>query len=97
METIRISFEITENDNQEQIKKVLKALGVRSIKTEKTISPTLTKKIEKSRKDDEKAVGLYRKFGFEEVNVRKDYYGKDKDALCMTRGLVNVEKEDISD
>lgn len=49
METIRISFEITENDNQEQIKKVLKALGVKSIKTEKTISPTLTKKIEESR------------------------------------------------
>jgi len=51
METIRISFEITENDNQEQIKKVLKALGVKSIKTEKTISPTLTKKIEESRKE----------------------------------------------
>ena len=49
------------------------------------------------RKDDEKAVGLYRKFGFEEVNVRKDYYGTNRDALCMTRGLVNVEKEDISD
>ena len=47
------------------------------------------------RKDDEKAVSLYRKFGFEEVNIRKDYYGKDKDALCMTKGLINV-KEDFS-
>ena len=49
------------------------------------------------RKDDLKAVGLYRKFGFEDVNVRKDYYGKNKDALCMVRSLINVHEEDFSD
>ena len=49
------------------------------------------------RKDDKKAVGLYKKFGFEEVNVRKDYYGKNKDASCMVKGLINVSEEDFSD
>ena len=49
------------------------------------------------RKDDANAVGLYKKFGFEEVNIRKDYYGKGKDALCMTKGLVGVNEEDFSD
>ena len=49
------------------------------------------------RKDDEKAVGLYKKFGFEEVNVRKDYYGKNKDASCMVKGLINVSEENFSD
>ena len=49
------------------------------------------------RKDDERAVNLYKKFGFEVVNTRKDYYGKNKDALCMARNLVGVHEEDFSD
>lgn len=49
------------------------------------------------RSDDQRAVGLYKKFGFEEVNVRKDYYEKNKDALCMVKGLVNVSEDDFSD
>ena len=44
------------------------------------------------RKDDKKAVGLYKKFGFEEINVRKDYYGKNKDASCMVKGLVGCRR-----
>ena len=38
------------------------------------------------RVDNVKAIGLYKKYRFEEVCVRKDYYGKGEDALMMCKG-----------
>ena len=38
------------------------------------------------RVDNIKAINLYKKYGFEEVCVRKDYYGKGEDALMMCKG-----------
>ena len=39
------------------------------------------------RVDNVKAISLYKKYGFKEVCVRKDYYGKNEDALMMCREL----------
>lgn len=36
-------------------------------------------------KDNLGAIMLYKKFGFEIVNIRKDYYGKSNDAYLMKR------------
>ena len=33
------------------------------------------------------ALGLYRKFGFEELSVREKYYGDGEDALVMVKNL----------
>lgn len=35
------------------------------------------------RVDNNRAINLYRKYGFKDVIIRKDYYGKDEDALIM--------------
>ena len=37
------------------------------------------------RVDNIPAIGLYKKHGFEEVYIRKDYYGKGEDALILTK------------
>ena len=39
------------------------------------------------RVDNVKAINLYKKHGFEEVCVRKDYYGKNEDALMMSKEM----------
>ena len=39
------------------------------------------------RVDNVKAINLYKKHGFGEVCVRKDYYGKCEDALMMSKGM----------
>lgn len=39
------------------------------------------------RKDNIKAINLYKKHGFEEIYVRKDYYGKGEDALILSRAV----------
>ncbi len=33
------------------------------------------------------AIGLYKKFGYEEIGVRKGYYGDGEDAIVMTKTL----------
>lgn len=82
------------------VKKKYQHTGYGTLLMKDLIRKCLEKNIEfinlEVRKDDQRAVGLYKKFGFEEVNVRKDYYGKNKDALCMTKGLINVSEEDFS-
>ena len=37
------------------------------------------------RVDNYKAINLYRKHGFEDVYIRKDYYGKGEDALILVK------------
>ena len=37
------------------------------------------------RTDNVRAINLYKKHGFEEVYVRKDYYGKGEDALILSK------------
>ena len=37
------------------------------------------------RTDNIKAINLYRKHGFEDVIVRKNYYGKNEDALVLSK------------
>ena len=39
------------------------------------------------RVDNIKAINLYKKHGFENVCVRKDYYGKNEDALMMSKEM----------
>lgn len=39
------------------------------------------------RVDNIKAISLYKKHGFNEVCVRKDYYGKSEDALIMCKEM----------
>ena len=39
------------------------------------------------RVDNYKAINLYKKYGFGEVCVRKDYYGKGEDALILCKVL----------
>lgn len=39
------------------------------------------------RADNVKAISLYKKHGFKEVCVRKDYYGKNEDALMMCKEM----------
>lgn len=41
------------------------------------------------RVDNYKAINLYRKHGFKELMVRKDYYCKGEDALIMVRSDIN--------
>ena len=36
------------------------------------------------------AIGLYQKYGFEVVGLRRNYYGPSKDALTMQKVLQNV-------
>ena len=38
------------------------------------------------RVDNFKAINLYKKYGFKEICVRKDYYGKGEDALILCKG-----------
>lgn len=37
------------------------------------------------RTDNIRAINLYKKYGFEDVYIRKDYYGKGEDALILSR------------
>lgn len=39
------------------------------------------------RVDNAKAINLYKKHGFKEVYVRKDYYGKGEDALILNKEI----------
>ena len=39
------------------------------------------------RADNQPAVALYRKFGFEDLSLRRDYYGPGADALVLIRSL----------
>ena len=39
------------------------------------------------RVDNVKAINLYKKHGLEELCVRKDYYGKNEDALMMSKEM----------
>ncbi len=39
------------------------------------------------RVDNFRAINLYKKYGFKEVIVRKDYYGKNEDALILCKEL----------
>ena len=39
------------------------------------------------RVDNLKAISLYKKHGFQEVCIRKDYYGKGEDALMMFKEM----------
>ena len=39
------------------------------------------------RVDNVKAINLYKKYGFKEICVRKDYYGKNEDALMMCKDM----------
>lgn len=41
------------------------------------------------RLDNVRAINLYKKHGFKELIVRKDYYGSGEDALIMVRGECN--------
>ena len=83
------------------VKKEYQHQGYGTLLMKDILKNSIDRKIEfinlEVRKDDEKAVGLYRKFGFEEVNIRKNYYGNNQDALCMTKGIINVKEEDFSD
>ena len=36
-----------------------------------------------------KAISLYNKYGFKEYSIRKDYYGKNEDAILMRLDLIN--------
>ena len=40
------------------------------------------------RVDNFRAINLYKKYGFKEVCIRKDYYGKGEDALMMCKECV---------
>lgn len=37
--------------------------------------------------DNEPAIALYKKYGFEPYGARRDYYGQGKDAILMSREL----------
>lgn len=39
------------------------------------------------RTDNVRAINLYKKYGFKDVCVRKDYYGKGEDALMMCKDM----------
>ena len=39
------------------------------------------------RVDNYRAINLYKKYGFEEIVVRKDYYGKGEDALILCKEM----------
>ena len=41
---------------------------------------------------DNPAVGLYRRLGFEEISMRRDYYGAGHDALVMQRGVGSEDR-----
>ena len=41
--------------------------------------------------DNEPAIALYKKFGFEQYGFRRDYYGKGKDAILMSKDLLNSD------
>ena len=42
------------------------------------------------RVDNVKAINLYRKHGFKDVIVRKDYYGKGEDALILCKEMGEI-------
>jgi len=44
------------------------------------------------RPDNHSAVGLYRRLGFEEISMRRDYYGQGHDALVMERGVGSEDR-----
>ena len=46
------------------------------------------------RHDNSAAVELYRKYGFEALTVRRDYYGPDADALVMIRTFAAEEPDE---
>lgn len=54
---------------------------INEVKINKCINITLEVNI-----NNVKAISLYRKFGFEKISIRKNYYGAD-DALLMLRKL----------
>lgn len=40
------------------------------------------------RKSNLQAIGLYKKFGFEKVTIKENYYDDGEDAIYMVKGLV---------
>lgn len=49
------------------------------------------------RKSNEKAIRLYRKFEFIEMNIRKSYYEDGEDAIFMMKALGGNYEQDFSD
>lgn len=45
--------------------------------------------------DNEPALALYRKFGFQPVNIRRDYYGSGRDALVMECPLLGLDADAV--
>ena len=48
------------------------------------------------RVDNNKAINLYKKFGFEKLRIRKGYYN-GTDGIDMMKGLIGLSEKDFSD
>ena len=82
-------FEITDIINIAVNKKYLKE-GIASKLIEFLIETTKAEKIMlEVRSSNTPAINLYRKFGFVDVRIRKNYYGED-DAIVMERRINHV-------
>jgi len=73
------------------IRKEFQGLKLSNILMEDCFNRVLTLGCEKInlevRVDNYKAINLYKKYGFKDVIIRKDYYGKGEDALILCKEL----------